>query len=144
MSDFQAKVEAFSNLPEFAGETDPVRRKALATQKVIQTEKGYATGMKLEQDDASAIAVAEYFDTLDEQSQRIALMSDPNLMKQVAYGRRIRAQASGAQTGAAPAAQQAVPPTAPAPAQAPRRVIRLEDINETRSARQSSGTIGVK
>lgn len=144
LSDFQAKVEAFSNLPEFAGETDPVRRKALATQKVIQTEKGYATGMKLEQADASAIAVAEYFDTLDEQSQRIALMSDPNLMKQVAYGRRIRAQASGAQTGAAPAAQQAVPPTAPAPAQAPRRVIRLEDINETRSARQSSGTIGVK
>lgn len=144
MSDFQAKVEAFSNLPEFAGEADPVRRKALATQKVIQTERGYATGMKLEQADASAIAVAEYFDTLDEQSQRIALVSDPNLMKQVAYGRRLRAQASGAQTGTAPVTQQAVPASSQAPTQAPRRVIKLEDINETRSARQSSGTIGVK
>lgn len=144
MSDFQAKVEAFSNLPEFAGETDPVRRKALATQKVIQTERGYATGMKLEQADASAIAVAEYFDTLDEQSQRIALVSDPNLMKQVAYGRRLRAQASGAQTGTAPVTQQTVPAASQAPTQAPRRVIKLEDINETRSTRQSSGAIGVK
>lgn len=143
VSDFQAKVEAFSNLPEFASETDPVRRKALATQKVIQTERGYATGMKLEQADNSAIAMADYFDSLDPQDQRILMATDANVLKQVAMGRRLRKEANGQVQQAAPQ-----PLVAPAPnvipqksTEPPRRVIRLQDINETRSDRMSGGTI---